>query len=236
MIVLGLDASGEGAGAAIADSGGVRGCAWAGRGARPAAALLDLADRALVAAGLQRSALEGIAVAVGPGSYAGIRTAVATGKALAWAAGLPLVAIGSLEALACAAGPWPGVTWAALDARRGRVYAAPFRWGLEAPQPLAPPELLEREAFRRSVGTPPGGSLLAGGGVSAEDVAALPGSTLAPPILGPAVPGAVAWLGLHALLAGARADPFALTPLYVSDPVIGPAPAGGAPQDSPLHG
>ncbi len=65
MIVLGLDASGDGAGAAILDADGVRGACWAGRGVRPAAALLALADRALEAAGLDRSALEGVAVGLG---------------------------------------------------------------------------------------------------------------------------------------------------------------------------
>lgn len=61
---------------------------------------------------------------LGPGSFTGVRTTLATLKGLAWAVGRPLAGVCSLRALA-----WPlfgrGVpVLAALDARRGEVYAA----------------------------------------------------------------------------------------------------------------
>lgn len=229
MIVLGLDASAGGAGAALADEGGLRAAAFAGRGARPAAQLLALAERVLTDAGLAVADLEGVAVAAGPGSYAGVRSAVVSAKALAYAAGLPLAVVGSLEAFAFAAGPWPGVVWPAIDARRGRVYSAPHRWTVDGPVALRPVALLERAAFREAVGAPgPSPALLVGTGVTAEDMRMLGGTAAA--MLGipgaEALAGAVARSGRLRLLAGAREDPLALTPRYASEPEIGPPPGG----------
>ncbi len=61
---------------------------------------------------------------LGPGSFTGVRTTLATLKGLAWALGRPLAGVCSLHALA-----WPlfgrGVpVLAALDARKGELYAA----------------------------------------------------------------------------------------------------------------
>jgi|GEM_PF-579903 len=240
MIVLGLDASAGGAGAAIADADGLRAMAWAGRGARPAASLLALAGRALEEAGMTARDLRGIAVTVGPGSYAGVRAAVMTGKALAHAAGLPLAAVGSLETLARAAGPWPGVAWAAIDARRGRVYAAAYRWEAGCTRVLWDAALLERSVFRDAVAASGAGPrLLVGTGVSAEDVDALGGSA-AGVWLGArgapaAMAGAVALRGRERLSAGEADDPIALLPLYAGEPDIGRAPRVPG-RDGPARG
>ena len=229
MIVLGLDAAGGGAGAAVLDADGVRGSVHAGPGTRPAAALVPLVDAALRAAGLARGDLEAVAVGVGPGSYAGVRAAVATAKALAWACGLPLLGVGSLQALAFAAGPWPGPVWATWDARRGRVYAAAYGWGGEGPEEAAggAPALRSREEWRAAVrqSAPGGPCLVAGTGASAEDVADLPGARLAPPVWAAALGAAVAQLGRAGLLRGMRSDPAALVPVYAGQPVLGPPPS-----------
>ncbi len=236
MIVLGIDASGWGASAAVVDEDGVRGAASAGRGARPAAILVPMVAAALASAGLPRGAVEGVAVANGPGSYAGVRAAVATAKGLAWALGLPVAAVGSLRALACAAGPWPGPVWAAWDARRDRVYAAGHRWGASGPEERAgeEPALRERVPFRAALrdATAAGGPcLLVGTGVGEDDLAIAGGGRLAPPVWGAGLAAAVGWLGWQELRAGRGADAMALAPAYGSDPVLGRAPGearGGA--------
>ena len=80
----------------------------------------------LAEAGLSATALDGVAVAVGPGSFTGLRIATAVGQGIAFGADLPVAAVGSLDALA-----WglDGVARVAcVDARMGEIYAAAYRW------------------------------------------------------------------------------------------------------------
>ena len=230
MRVLGLDASTGGAGAALADAQGLVASAWVGRGARPAATLLSLAERVLTASGLGVPDLEGIAVATGPGSYAGVRAAVVTAKTLAHVSRLPLAVMGSLEALARAAGPWPGSVWAVIDARRRRLYAAEFRWGPGGPVAVGGEALLEREAFWHAVtASSTGPRLLVGTGLAAEDEEATGGAARGVSLGSAAAPAglaaAVALRGRDLLLRGCSTEPLALLPHYGSAPALEGPPA-----------
>jgi tRNA threonylcarbamoyladenosine biosynthesis protein TsaB len=88
--------------------------------------LIPLVDDLLRDLGLDYGALGALAVGHGPGSFTGIRSAVAAARGLALAAGLPVLAVGSLEALAAAVPDAPGTLVAAMDARRGQVYVQIF--------------------------------------------------------------------------------------------------------------
>ena len=84
-------------------------------------------ERLFARARIEPGAVTGIGVGVGPGSYTGVRVGIATGQGLARAWGVPLGGASTLAALALA-GLLPGASGiAALDARRGNVYAARFR-------------------------------------------------------------------------------------------------------------
>lgn len=119
------------------------------RGAH-ASRLLVLVAQAMEEAGVGWEDLDRLAVGVGPGGFTGLRIGVATARALGQARGLPLVPVSSLRALAAAAeasaGGAPGPVLAAIDARRGEVFAAAWAGGeaLLAPAARGPAELAER--------------------------------------------------------------------------------------------
>src|SRR5207248_3381660 len=94
-------------------------------GSRPrdATRLLPLIAEVLERAGLGFPDLQLIAVGVGPGTFTGLRIGVATARALAQAAGMPLVGVSTLQSLALNGLPAHApeeVKWVAavLDARR----------------------------------------------------------------------------------------------------------------------
>jgi len=98
--------------------------------------LMPLLDNLLEESGIEREAIDAIAVAAGPGSFTGLRIGVSTARALAQGLGIPAVAVCTLDALAEAV-PTPGVLICPLlDARRSQVYTALYRRILEPPYEL----------------------------------------------------------------------------------------------------
>ena len=88
------------------------------------ATLLPLAEAALKEVGLVFADLDGIAFGMGPGSFTGLRVACGVAQGLAVGGDLPLLGIGTLEAMALESGGQKVIV--ALDARMGEVYYARF--------------------------------------------------------------------------------------------------------------
>lgn len=89
--------------------------------------LLPLAASVMREAGLGFADLAAIAFASGPGSFTGLRVACGVAQGLAFAHDLPLVAVGTLEAMALSSGGERVIV--ALDARMGEVYCGFFERG-----------------------------------------------------------------------------------------------------------
>jgi tRNA threonylcarbamoyladenosine biosynthesis protein TsaB len=114
-----------------------------------AAELLPAVASCLEAAGLDWTELDAIAVGVGPGMFTGLRIGVATARGLAVSTGAELRPVSSLVALAAGttvdAGPdaaasghgGAGSTLAAIDARRGEVFAALYDGATTVWEPFA---------------------------------------------------------------------------------------------------
>jgi tRNA threonylcarbamoyladenosine biosynthesis protein TsaB len=91
--------------------------------------LLSMAADLLAQAGVGWSALDRIAVGLGPGRFTGLRVGIATARGLAQALALELVGVSSLRALAVPAAEMDahgrGVI-AVIDARRGEAFAGAY--------------------------------------------------------------------------------------------------------------
>lgn len=90
--------------------------------------LAPAVDRMLRRVGVSAPELEGIAVAIGPGSYTGLRVGLALAKGLALANQTPLVGVSTLDIVAASFGPMVGQLLVVAEAGRRRVCAAVYRW------------------------------------------------------------------------------------------------------------
>lgn len=190
-------------------------------GAQASATLVPAALRLLAEAGLSVQALDAIVFGRGPGAFTGLRTACAVAQGLAWGAGVPVLPLDTLLAVAEDARQRHGATrvLALLDARMGEVYAAPFVWQAGTGWTAgAPPVVTPPEALSVPAGTPAPWAL-AGHGFDAFGPR-LPPQWAAWPRL-PAQPAATALLALApARLAAGQAVPAdEALPLYIRDKV-----------------
>lgn len=137
--ILGLDTGGPVAGIGVVAAGRI-----VASFSRPlpshCAGLPAAVAEALMAAGLGMADLAGIAVGHGPGSFTGLRVGLSYAKGLAAAAGIALAGVPSLDAIALAAVSEmdaDGLLCPVLDARRGEVYAALYRFSGDALEKLS---------------------------------------------------------------------------------------------------
>jgi tRNA threonylcarbamoyladenosine biosynthesis protein TsaB len=123
MLILGLDASLARCSAAVLADGVVRAERSEEGGRGYATALPALVRETLREAGLEAAALDGVAVTVGPGSFTGLRAALALAHGIALAVGRPVLGVTVAEALAEAMPECHGrALWVAIDSRRSRVF------------------------------------------------------------------------------------------------------------------
>ena len=113
-----------------------------------AEALLPMIDRVMNAAALSRAAPDGVAVAVGPGGFTGIRVGLGAAQGITLGLNVRLIGITSFAAVVASLGisvAAPGAVLVALDSRRDDFYVQLF--DRATAEPLAAPAAVLPEAL-----------------------------------------------------------------------------------------
>jgi tRNA threonylcarbamoyladenosine biosynthesis protein TsaB len=124
MLLLALDTSTRQASVALSSEDVLYGEYTWQVGNNHSVELLDRIQRLLAECGNTMQDIDGVAVATGPGSFNGLRVAVATAKALGFALQRPLVGVSTLDIIAAQQQQWHGPVCSILDAGRSELYAA----------------------------------------------------------------------------------------------------------------
>jgi tRNA threonylcarbamoyladenosine biosynthesis protein TsaB len=209
MRVLAVETSTLAGGVALLDGERVVGAYLLDVGVTHSERLVAAVDRVLTDARWTASDLEGLAVAIGPGSFTGLRIGISTVKGLSFALSIPIAAVPTLDAMAATL-PFSALpVCPVVDARKGEVYACLYRWnGLEMRREweylAVPPDDLSAR-----LGEPT--ALL---GDAATRIRS-PYGRLAPPAHRLPSPACVGQLGLERLRRGQTEAAAALVPLYL---------------------
>lgn len=127
MLILALDSTATVATAALCDNETVLAAETVSCGLKHSETLLPLIEKLLALAEKKVSDVELFACTAGPGSFTGVRIGAATIKGLAFG-GKTCVGVSTLEALAYNLRGYDGIISPVMDARRGQLYNALFRW------------------------------------------------------------------------------------------------------------
>ena len=216
MKLLAFDTSTESMSIAVSHGAQVWEHTGAG-GARASATLIPAILSLLQQAGLTLGELDAIAFGRGPGSFTGLRTACSVAQGLAFGAGVKVLPVDTLLALAEEARQRHGASRivAALDARMDEMYVARYDLGHGSLATDAEPELVRPEALQV-----PEGWALAGNVFNAYGER-LPGGHGAAAAWIEALPTAAAMLRLAPALiaAGQAVNADHALPRYIRDKV-----------------
>ncbi|OLD47545.1 MAG: tRNA (adenosine(37)-N6)-threonylcarbamoyltransferase complex dimerization subunit type 1 TsaB, partial [Armatimonadetes bacterium 13_1_40CM_3_65_7] len=153
MRILAIETATPIASCAVVDASGVLAETILQAPMRHLEGLLPAVEEMLVRLGLTPGSIEGLAVSCGPGGFTGLRIGIATAAAWARARAVPVLGVGTLEALARVPGV-DGLIFPVLDAHRGEIAGALYRvardGGAEclAPPLVGSPEAVAAEAAR----------------------------------------------------------------------------------------
>jgi tRNA threonylcarbamoyladenosine biosynthesis protein TsaB len=178
--------------------------------------LLRTIDLILKEARMSIGDLDGWAVSLGPGSFTGLRIGVSTVKGLSLATGKPVSGVPTLDVLANQISSTPYLICPILNARKGEVYTAFYRYEEgDRVERQSTYQVVKLEDFTRKIKER---TIFVGNGVRTygDDLRnALPSLSLFPPShLHLPLGSGVAKLGLELLRKGESLDLATFIPLY----------------------
>ena len=126
MKILALETSAKAVSAAVAEGGKILCAGYQDTGLTHSRTLMPIVEGILKNTNLTMKDIDAIAVAVGPGSFTGIRIGIAAAKGLAFGADKPAIGVSTLAAMAGNVAFCDGLVICAMDARRQQIYNALF--------------------------------------------------------------------------------------------------------------
>jgi tRNA threonylcarbamoyladenosine biosynthesis protein TsaB len=179
---------------------------------RSAQSLAPAIDSLLKQVGWLPADVQLLGVAVGPGSFTGLRVGVTFGKVFTYAVGADLLGVSTLEAIAAVAPDDIAELSVVMDALRGEIVAQSFaRQPAGRFEPLGPQELVSAEAWLARLR--PGGIVTGPGLAKLAD--RLPAGVKAlDPRLWPPTAAAIGRLACRHHALGRRDDLWKLVPQY----------------------
>ncbi len=183
--------------------------------------LMTEIEHCLKQSSLKISDIDVFAVAIGPGSFTGLRIGLSTVKGLSYATGKPIVSVPTLDALALnfPYSRYPVCTM--LDARKKEVYAALFKWEDNGFTKLISEASVNPEEFTRNVllSADCDKIIFAGEGavIYKNKIIEVMGekAVFASPEKTVPSPANVASLGMKKALRGEFSEPVSLAPVYI---------------------
>ena len=126
MIILGIDSSDEFVSVGVAGPAGVFISRSSEVEARNKNILHGFMADTLSEKGLSFADLDGVAIAIGPGSFTGLRVGLATAKGLCWSMDIPLTGVSCISAVAGCSKPGGQRLLAIKDAKKKEFYYGGF--------------------------------------------------------------------------------------------------------------
>jgi tRNA threonylcarbamoyladenosine biosynthesis protein TsaB len=227
MRVLAVETSTRAGGVAVLDGDRVVGSSMLNISLTHSERLMAMVDRLLADCGLALERLDGLAVSVGPGSFTGLRVGIAAVKGLAFATGLPVAAVPTLDAMAANLPFCLRAVCPVLDARKGEVYVSLYRWMDGALARRWDYRVLPPAEAAARIESP---AVLLGDGAEACLALVPPGADVcvAPPAQRVPSPAVVAQLGQRMLAAGRGVAAEELLPIYLRPSEAELRASGGA--------
>ncbi|MCS6908205.1 MAG: tRNA (adenosine(37)-N6)-threonylcarbamoyltransferase complex dimerization subunit type 1 TsaB [Anaerolineales bacterium] len=176
--------------------------------------LAPTVHQALERLGRSARELSCVAVAIGPGSFTGLRVGIALAKGLALGNRIPLVGVPSLDVLAASQPVMKLPMIAALRAGRGRLALRRYECREDKWQAQGEYQILTAEQLAAALDQP---TWLCGEFDSAERqiLSARPNALLASPFLCLRRAGKLAEIGWQLWQSGKLSDPATLSPIYL---------------------
>ena len=171
-------------------------------------------ERVLVRSGHKLTDFDGLGVAIGPGSFSGVRVGLSVFKGLAMALNVKIVGVSTLEILTWQAVEIGCVAAPLIDAGRGDFYTGVFKKLHGGIQVVEAPQLLNKEKTTGLVSRVQAGEMALCGCPELLD-AILQGTALSGISVTTPSPGVCGILAEKSLEQGAPHDVHSLVPLYI---------------------